>query len=59
MHEVFLGALRDLDGFQGDDEHAFKAFITAIVRHRLLQAPTPLGSQAVLHVRPERWDHLP
>lgn len=38
VQEVFLGALRDLDGFHSDDENAFKSFITTMVRHRLLDA---------------------
>jgi len=38
VQEVFLSALRDLDGFEGDDENAFKAFMAALVRHRLLDA---------------------
>ena len=38
VQEVFLGALRDLEGFHGDDENAFGAFIAALVRNRLLDA---------------------
>lgn len=36
VHEVFLGVVRDIDGFRGQSEQAFVAYLARLVRNRLI-----------------------
>lgn len=36
VHDVFLGVLRDLPQFQGEDERTFEGFLASAVTHRLI-----------------------
>lgn len=38
VHEVFLGVVRDFDGFRGGSEHAFVAYLARLVRNRLIDS---------------------
>ncbi len=36
VHEVFLGVVRDFDGFRGESEEAFVAYLARLTRNRLV-----------------------
>ena len=38
VHEVFLGVVRDFDGFRGESDHAFVAYLARLVRNRLIDS---------------------
>lgn len=38
VQDTFQGVIRDLDGFEGDSEAAFSAYLTMVVRNRILDA---------------------
>ena len=38
VHEVFLGVVRDFDGFRGASEHAFAGYLARLVRNRLIDS---------------------
>lgn len=38
VHEVFLGVVRDFEGFRGGSERAFVAYLARLVRNRLIDS---------------------